>query len=152
MEDKILNEDDFNEFEQEAVEGELNEFEQENEEDFYQVPRNKDGEELLFPDGPTIAKVEEWKSLYKNIYFTDFDDSEGFVWRCLRRFEYKEITKVQGADTFYKEERICERCVLWPENYNFASMKDGKAGIPTYLAEQIMEKSGFSAITPSFKL
>lgn len=116
-----------------------------------EVAYNDKGEELLFPDGPTMNQVEEWKSLFKDIYFTEFEE-EGFIWRCISRSEYKEVMKIQGADNFYKEERICEKCILWPEKYDFLTMKGGKAGIPTYLAEQVMEKSGFSAITSSFKL
>lgn len=138
--------------ENEFVEQEEFELEEEiAEEGYNEIPKNEEGKELLYPGGPTLEKVEEWKSLFTDLYFTEFEE-DAFVWRCLKRYEYKEITKVQGADTFYKEERICERCILWPEEYSFTSMKDGKAGVPTFLAEQIMEKSGFTATVPSFKL
>lgn len=120
-------------------------------EEEYETPFDNEGNELLFPGGPTIDKVEEWKSHYKDIYFTEFED-EVFIWRCLARYEYKEVMKIQGADNYYKEERICEKCVLWPEKYNFQQMKEGKAGIPTFLGEQIMDKSGFAARMAAMKL
>lgn len=110
------------------------------------------GEELLFPGGPSLNKVEEWKSQFGGeVYLTEFEE-EVFLWRPIKRKEYKEIAKIQNADSFYKEERIAERCVLYPENYNFMSMTAGKAGIPTLLAELIMEKSGFQAKTGAMRI
>jgi hypothetical protein len=110
------------------------------------------GEELLFPGGPALAQVEEWKSRFKEeVYLTEFEE-EIFLWRPISRKEYKQVMKVQNADSFYKEERICEACILYPQNYNFMAMTAGKAGIPTLLAELIMEKSGFQAKTGAMKL
>lgn len=111
-----------------------------------------DGKELLFPGGPALDKVEEWKSLHQDqVYLTEFEE-EVFLWRPIKRKEYKEIMKVQNADSYYKEERICEKVVLYPEQYNFMVMTAGKAGIPTLLAELIMEKSGFKATTAALKI
>ena len=113
---------------------------------------NENGEELLMPGGPTIEQVEKWKSMYNDeVYMTEFE-SEVFLWRPISRKEYKDIMKLQSADTFYKEERICERCVLFPENYNFSAMVKGKAGIPSVLSELILEKSGFVPKQPTMKL
>jgi hypothetical protein len=111
-----------------------------------------DGEELLFPNGPSVAQVEEWKSRFGDeIYLTEFEE-EVFLWRPITRKEYKGVMKVPNADSFYKEERICEAVILYPQNYNFMAMTSGKAGIPTLLAELVMEKSGFQAKTGAMKL
>jgi len=110
-----------------------------------------DGNELLFPGGPTLAKIEEWKSLHGDVYLTEFDE-DVYLWRSLRRKEYKDIMKINGADQYYKEERIVDKVMLYPENYNFMSMTNGKAGVPTLLSELVMEKSGFSAKTGAVKL
>lgn len=112
----------------------------------------EDGQAILFPGGPTLDSVEEWRSRYKDVFLTEFDDGEVVVWRSLVRKEYKDIMKIQGADNFYKEERICEKVVLWPENYGFMAMAQGKAGIPTLIAELVMEKSGFQAKTGAMRL
>lgn len=113
-------------------------------------PEAKD--ELLFPGGPTYDELEKWKSQFNGeIYYTEFDDENKFIWRPIRRKEYKEISKVQ-ADQFYKEERIAERCMLFPKNYGFMDMTHGKAGIPSLLHELILEKSGFVATTGAMKL
>ena len=110
-----------------------------------------DGNELLFPDGPAINKVEEWKSQHGEVFLTEFEE-DVFLWKTLNRKEYKQIMKAQGADQFYKEERICEACVVYPDRYNFMAMAQGKAGIPTLLSELIMEKSGFQAKTGAMRL
>lgn len=110
------------------------------------------GEELLFPSGPSLKQVEEWKSRFsEEVYLTEFEE-DIFLWRPITRKEYKQIMKINNADSFYKEERICEACVLYPQNYNFMTMTSGKAGIPTLLAELVMEKSGFQAKTGAMKL
>lgn len=102
-------------------------------------------EELLFEGGPTIALVEQWKAAVGGVYLTEFEEGDTFVWRSLNRKEFKDIMKIEGADSLYREERICEKCVLWPENYDFLKMTAGKAGAPTVLSEQIMDRSGFVA-------
>ena len=113
----------------------------------------KQGEELVFPNGPSYNELEGWKSQFNGeIYMTEFDDDEVFLWRPIRRKEYKDISKIQNADKFYQEERICEKCVLFPRKYSYMSMTHGKAGIPSLLSELILEKSGFVAKTGAMRL
>ena len=69
-----------------------------------------------------------------------------------RRKEYKDIAKIPNADQFYKEERICDKSILFPSNYGAMNMSVGKAGIPTLLSELILEKSGFVAKTGAMRL
>lgn len=113
----------------------------------------KMGEEKIFPGGPTYNELEGWKSQFNGeIYMTEIDDEEAYIWRPIRRKEYKDISKINGADQFYKEERICEKCVLFPKNYSYMAMTNGKAGTPSLLSELILEKSGFVAKTGAMKL
>lgn len=113
---------------------------------------DEEGNELLFPGGPTLNFVEQLKSLHNGeVYLTEFDE-EVFLWRPITRKEYKGVMKNKDADPYYKEERLCEAVVLWPEKYNFIAMGNGKAGIPTLLAELVMEKSGFQAKRGAMRL
>jgi hypothetical protein len=98
----------------------------------------------IYPGGPTMATIDEWKQNYGQIFMTEVDDEDAFIWRALSRKEFKDIIKVDNADLLYREERVCNACILWPESYKFTDLTDGKAGIPTVLAEQIMDKSGFN--------
>lgn len=106
----------------------------------------EEGNEPIFPNGPTQKQVDEWKSKFGSIFMTDVDD-DIFIWRTISRVEYKDIVKLKDADAMYREERMVEKCVLWPADYNFTSMSHGKAGTPSLLAEHIMNKSGFTEVT-----
>ena len=100
----------------------------------------------IYAGGPLQSQVDEWKGAYGQVYLTEVDDDDTFIWRVLNRKEFKEVMKVE-SDAMYREERVCELCILWPEDYTFDSISDGKAGVPTILSEQIMEKSGFAPKT-----
>lgn len=109
-------------------------------------------EKRIFPGGPTKDQLDQWKAEYKDkVYMSEFED-RAFIWRPLTRFEYKSILKLQNADALFREERICEAVMLWPENYNYDDMAEGEAGIPSLLAEQIMDASGFTSSGAAKKL
>jgi len=103
--------------------------------------------EYLFPEGPTMNQIDQWKEEYGQIYMTEVTEEDIFLWRILSRKEFKDIMKLGEADALYREEKVCEKCILWPEEYSFEEITNGKAGAPTVLAEQIMEKSGFNPRT-----
>ncbi|BCO16151.1 tail chaperonin_gp098 [Bacillus phage vB_BceM_WH1] len=129
---------------------EVNEAAEENFEEDLMVDEH--GNKLLFPGGPTEHQVEEWKSAFnEEVYLVEFDD-QVFIWRPLRRTEYKSVMNMQGADQYYREEKICDTAILYPVGYGFAQLRAGKAGIPTVLADTILEKSGFTAKTGAIRL
>lgn len=111
------------------------------------------GSEKIFPGGPTKDTIQNWKNQFGgDVYMTEFD-SETFVWRPISRLEFKKIVNAEGnQDDFYREERVTELCVLFPENYSHDNIIDGKAGIPAILADHIMNKSGFMPKTGAQKL
>lgn len=113
------------------------------------------GQEEVFEGGPTKDQVENWKHKYGDVYMTKFD-SETFIWRTISRSEYKEVLNMesegdQPADWF-REEVVTDRCVIWPTDFDYEDIGDGKAGIPAVLAEKIMNKSGFIAEVGAKKL
>ena len=122
---------------------------QEHEQDQEQIEQGVEeegsSEEGIFPGGPTQSQVDEWKSKFKDGIFMTEVGQDVFVWRPITRLEYKNIMKIKGADAMFREEKICETCILWPTDYSFTQMKTGKAGVPSILVDQIMEKSGFLA-------
>jgi len=113
---------------------------------------NEKGEELLFQNGPTLTEVEEWKRRYTNIYVTDFENGDVYIYRPLTRKEWKEIRNIQNADQLYQEERICDTAVIWPKTDINKFRIHGPAGVPTVLAEQILEISGFIPNVSGVKL
>lgn len=103
----------------------------------------KDGMDRLFEGGPTYDQVAEWKSRFNGeIYMSDFGQ-DTFIWRPLRRNEYKTMQRAEGQNEMFMEESVCRTCVLWPENFGSKGMAFGKAGIPSMLSQIITEKSGF---------
>lgn len=109
-------------------------------------------EETIFENGPTVKEVDEWKGKYGQIYMTEVTDEDAFIWRALNRRDYKEIMKIEEVDGLYREEVVCEKCILWPSGLKFIDMSERKAGIPTILAEQIMDKSGFQSKSEAIPL
>ena len=103
-------------------------------------------EDELFFNGPSNEEVDAWKLQYKTVYATEIDGSGVFVWRTLNRKEFKELMKIETTDPLAREEKLCDLCILWPEGLDEESFQEGDAGVPTILAEQIMERSGFAPI------
>jgi hypothetical protein len=108
-------------------------------------------EELVFEDGPTKKQVEEWKKEYGDIYFTPFEE-DIYIWKTLQRNEYREIIAQKDVSAMDREEVFVEKCVLFPEGFTKEKMTNGKAGVPSILAEMIMDKSGFVAQSLPIKL
>ena len=78
---------------------------------------------------------------YKTLYTYQFED-EVFIYRPIGRKEYRDIFINDRIDDATKEEAICEVCVLYPQNYDFADCDE--AGLPTALAAEIIKNSYLS--------
>jgi hypothetical protein len=114
---------------------------QEKEERVYNNPKHEQDEELL--PGLYQSDITSWKKQYGDVFVATVKEQE-FVFRALERFEYKEILGLPNTDPLMREEMICEYCVLYPQNYDFSTMANQKAGYPAVLAELIMDHSGFT--------
>lgn len=108
----------------------------------------------IWTGGPTAGKMLEWKEQYKNVYVTSISFDEHIAWRPLKRSEYALISRqVEAAATellesevaMFNEELICRTCVLSPD-YSKTDFDEVLAGIPTLVSQQILERSGFSAV------
>ena len=102
--------------------------------------------EAIFPGGPLLSDVEDWKIEYPvseqyKVCVTQIDDLY-FVFRTLNRYEYKQIINMNISATG-REEAICNTCTLWPFDYTHKYMAHGRAGIPATYANIIMQESGF---------
>jgi len=123
----------------------------------YQEPPKEDIEDIpknqpIFPGGPTRNKVEEWKQKYGEIFSIEFGD-DTYIYRSINRMEYKNILNTEGnATRFWREERMTELAVLWPQDYDNNDIAEGKAGVPTVLSEWVMRSSGFEASSGPRKL
>lgn len=106
----------------------------------------------VFPGGPTYEQIEQWKAQYGDVYLTRYADDEVYIWRTLTRAEYKKVMALVDINPAGREEKICQIAVLFPQEFNELAQARGKAGVPTVLSEQIMEKSGFLPTEEARKL
>ena len=99
----------------------------------------------IFEDGPTQSQVDLWKKEWEgyDIFVVEVA-GEYFVARTLNRFEYKQLVALSQTNALSREEVICNTCVLWPTQYGFKEMAIAKGGVPSTLAQIIMENSGFT--------
>ena len=96
-------------------------------------------------DKPTEQQKEAWKAEFGEIFVSGFSEKELFIWRPINRTEWSEMHSfIAGSETQLSEldieEYVCEKCVLWPKDYNWGK---GKAGTAHTLHEQIMSNSNF---------
>ncbi|MBU5262125.1 hypothetical protein [Bacillus atrophaeus] len=102
-------------------------------------------------NGPTRKEIEGWKHKYGFIYFVPFD-GDVFIFRALKRPEYREIVSNTTLSALDREEVFTEKCVIYPYDFSLEKIEKSRAGIASLLAEMIMEKSGFVAQTAPIKL
>ena len=99
----------------------------------------------IFPDGPSRSEVELWKKEWEGHDVLAVNiQNEYFVIRSMNRFEYKKLVALENIDALRREEVICTNCTLFPYEYDFKKLAVARGGIPSTLAQVIMEASGFT--------
>jgi len=102
-------------------------------------------EKLVCPGGPLVSQVETWKKQFdkSSIHLIDIGRYV-FVFRTLSRPEYKRLLSLDNLDALQREEIICHTTILFPANFDYEYIAKLDAGIPSTVADLIMEKSGFT--------
>jgi hypothetical protein len=115
-----------------------------------------DDSEHVWPDGPTAGQIKVWKKEFGEVYVTSISFDKHIAWRPLNRLEYKQLVKkmeqlVQSGQlgnaeaNLWNEEAIAELCILFPQ-YDGQSMTKDMAGLPSLIAQEVLEASGFVAL------
>jgi hypothetical protein len=113
-------------------------------------------EEEIWEDGPTAGMVKQWKEHFGEVYVTSITFDKHIAWRVLTRLEYKNIVKkmeqlIQAGQlssaeaNMWNEEAIAETCILYP-SYDRIEMNGVMAGVPSLIAQEVLEASGFVAL------
>ena len=99
---------------------------------------------LYGTEAPTISQLEAWKKRHDNIYISHISNSskDVYIWRILRRHEFKQMKEGQIQDQESFNEMMVETCLLFP-TYDFNFRQRSAAGTITTLGSQISYKSGF---------
>lgn len=74
---------------------------------------------------------------------------EDFIYRILGRKEFKKILNSETLDEMDKEDKICETCVLWPEDFDIDEVN---AGTPPMLCKSILENSFLDDVSSTLRL
>lgn len=113
-------------------------------------------EELIWPGGPTAGQIKLWKKEHGDVYVTSITYEKHIVWRTLNRLEYKNLMKKMGQlvqagqltdseASLWNEESISEICILYPA-FDKQSLVSEMAGLPSLIAQEVLEASGFQAL------
>jgi len=124
-------------------------------EDSVSVEDLESGEEI-WPGGPTAGMIVQWKEQYGDVYVTSVTYDNHIVWRVLNRLEYKNIVKqmevlvqegqmTSAEANMWNEEAIADVCVLYP-NLSGENLTGAMAGVPSLIAQEVLEASGFVAL------
>lgn len=110
----------------------------------------------IWNGGPKAKDIVEWKKKYGDVYVTSITFDKHVVWKTLNRQEYKMIVRQieqvvssgkmsQTEANMLNEELVCQFCTLYPQFSN-EDFSNEIAGLPSILAQQILESSGFTTI------
>lgn len=126
------------------------------EDEKYTSVEDLDDSEEIWPGGPNAGMIKAWKQEHGDIYVTSLSFDKHIVWRVLNRNEYKQIVKkmeqliqagtLSSAEAnMWNEETISELCILFPK-YDKRSLSGIMAGMPSLIAQEVLEASGFVAL------
>ncbi len=92
---------------------------------------------------PTKIQLQEWKDLHGKFYMSSTDGDNIFIWKTIKRTEYKSMI---GSGVMDKpqmlEEFVVRRALLWPRATQ-EWLAGSDAGVISTLFKQIYDKSGF---------
>ena len=98
---------------------------------------------LNVENGPTQEQVNDWKAKHGEVLVASFSQDEKYVYRPLRRFEYKQIIGIgQTENKAFAEEKVVQMCVVWP-TIDPTKISTFKAGTISTLVDLIMSASNF---------
>lgn len=95
------------------------------------------------PDAPSLSDLEGWKSQYGTIHMSTINGDDIYLWRLLKRSEYKQMMRAGSlGEEIRAEDYIVRKVLLYPRP-NDRFMNSTGAGVVSTLKEQIMFNSGF---------
>lgn len=96
-----------------------------------------------FDNAPDEADIYNWKEKFGKIFVTSVSGSDVYIFRTIKRNEYKGIAEGGGMDkAFSFQDSVVRKTLLWPKpDPLFISSSD--AGVIETLFDNIMFTSGF---------
>lgn len=92
---------------------------------------------------PDLVHLVHWKEAYGKYFASSVDGGDLYIWRTLKRLEYKGMSSTGVMDSQEGfESALMKKCMLWPK-IDSEFMSDVDAGVPSSIFKQIMHQSGF---------
>jgi len=108
--------------------------------------------DLVKKKHPEVEEIAaKLKEQYKEIYLYAFSEDEFYIYRPIKRFEYKKLTMQYAENQEKLGEEIVKLGVLHPK-LDDEKLDDLKAGTVATLLELIFAASNFGASAPAIKL
>ena len=102
--------------------------------------------------GPTQAEIDGWKEKFGDVYVASFSDDEKFIYRPMKRFEYKQVVQLNSGDNrTFAEEKVAQMCIVWPA-IDPTTVSTLKAGTISTIVDLIMSASNFGITEEPVKL
>ena len=102
--------------------------------------------------GPTQVQIDEWKAKFGDVFVVKFSETEKYIYRPMRRFEYKQIVSLgQAENKSFTEEKIAQMCIIWP-TIDPTKIATLKAGTISTVVDLVMSSSNFGVAEEPLKL
>ena len=99
----------------------------------------------------TQEMIDGWKEKFGDIYSATLADGNKYIYRPMKRIEYKAVTANQDAPRSYMEEQIVLKCLINP-SITATDLSSEKAGTVSTLTDLIMAASNFGINEDPVKL
>ena len=98
----------------------------------------------------TQEMIAEWKKKFGEIYQVNLGGN-AYVYRPLKRLEYKQVVANPEANRSFSEEQIVQKCLIHPI-LDTTTLAAEKAGTISTLTDLIMVASNFGVTEEPIKL
>ena len=93
-------------------------------------------------------KIMQWKKIYKKVFSSQIDGTE-YIWHRISRKDYNDVMEINVGDSiedkiYNRQIEIIKASVLNMDEEEINSKIDELAGLASSLADEILNKSGFS--------
>ena len=99
----------------------------------------------------TKEMINEWKEKLGDIYSATLADGNQYIYRPMKRIEYKNVIANPEASRSYMEEQIVLKCLVYPK-LSPTDLSAEKAGTVSTLTDLIMAASNFGINEEPVKL
>ena len=99
----------------------------------------------------TQEMIDAWKEKLGDIYSTVLADGTRYIYRPMKRVEYRAIIANPDASRAYMEEQIVTKCLVYPV-LTPTDLSGEKAGTVSTLTDLIMAASNFGVNEEPVKL